>query len=191
MSSATFNGPFTETLVARVAGVKKSVLANVRRGRLAKGMPPGAGVQGDWFLDAKAQVNYTRAGLSVLLTGLGISMESFLKQAGAEIDFKAGRGADAQTPVADREIEASAGADSTVPATVKTKPVIVADLTVDRVIGKKRLRARLPHGGLVALLVKESANFMPGMVCQGCRRADDGVGPWSFLGKLPRRRGRW
>lgn len=55
---------YPEPLVARALGVKKSLLADTRKARLAKGA--------DWAMDARAQVAYTAAGLAKLCRVLGL-----------------------------------------------------------------------------------------------------------------------
>jgi hypothetical protein len=89
--SDSFDGPFTEPLVARVTGVKKSGLAHARRTRLLGprwdgDVRVGIGPALDWFLDERQQVVYSRAGLAKLLTGLGIEF--------AGLDWAAGLLAD-------------------------------------------------------------------------------------------------
>jgi hypothetical protein len=173
---------WTETTVARVAGVKKSVLANVRRERLARGAAVGAG---EWWLDERNQVVYARTGLVKLLTGLGLNLDAFLLQAAAETAIPLDLPKGGQQDGSKGEIGALAGTGQA------SAHGNLADLMVERVLGQRRVRARLPDGGIVALLVRKGENFMPGMVCKGCVRAADGVGPWSFLGTPPRRKGKW
>jgi hypothetical protein len=206
--STAFGGPFTEPLVARVSGVKKSVLAHARRTRLVQGeVATATAVEGrDWFLDERQQVIYSRAGLAKLLTGLGIdfasldwtsaaSAKSPVKATSERIENKApiptGGATETPTMPTNPRIEASVGA----PAPEKSAALSdslekFADLTVLRVTGPHRLTARGPGGVNVALSVQRSENFIRGMVVPGCRRSGES-GLWTFTGRLPRRRGKW
>lgn len=203
MSTTTFDGPFTEPLVARVTGVKKSVLAHARRSRLTGADSPETG---DWHLD-KQVVTYSRPGLLKLLTGLGIEFAA-LDWSGGVIEPSAPKKSAGQATAGGGEAAARPlqQDDDNPPTTTGLKPDVaavppksptlpapsekIADLTVLRVTGPHRLTARTPAGERVALSVQTSENFIRGMVAPGCRRSGDNS-LWTFTGRLPRRKGKW
>lgn len=196
-----FPGPFTEPLVARVTGVKKSVLAHARRTRLVQGeVATASAVEGrDWFLDERQQVVYSRGGLAKLLTSLGIEFAGLDWTAPERIKNKAPVlppvATETPTMPTNPRIDPPAVAPAPPPPPVKALfsekiAVPLADLTVLRVTGLHRLTARAPDGASVALSVQRSDNFIRGMVVPGCRRSGES-GLWTFTGRLPRRRGKW
>lgn len=75
---------------------------------------------------------------------------------------------------------------------LNARPVVVEHSVGGAVVIRvkhKRVAARLPDERVVAVQVKRSDNFMPGMVLREIRQGS--AGSWFLVGPLPRKRGRW
>jgi len=83
----------------------------------------------------------------------------------------------------------SESAQTPAPAGNGSKMPAIASLCVVRRRMGHRMTATLPSGALVAVEVRDTAKFMPGMVLEKCAHVLGHL--YRYTGKLPRRKGRW
>ena len=177
---------YAETLVARVTGVKKKVVAEARH---ESGLMRGP----DWIL-SNSCVHYTPAGLEKICGALGIDSSALeWRDDAARSDD---RGEETQASRA-----TGAGLDATpekIAVAVETVAAAVAQITRETPVPVEIRIARLSRNprvligqlgeAFVTVMVRDSKNFLPGMVVRADRIDEL---RYTMVGNCPRWRGRW
>lgn len=176
---------FPEPMVARVAGVKKAVLAALRREHLVKDT--------DWQL-AGAVVHYTQSGLERVLRHAGIDAKAFswpmdLKPGVPSTDSDSGDAPEATAPKPDAAAQAVSDEIERVADAVAARAL--AQLFVRSVPkNPKILFCSLASGEVVPVRVRENKNFRAGMFLKA-REPGPGSTAYNHEGNCPRFPGRY
>lgn len=187
---------YPEPFIARVAGVKRSRLAELRHTELSKGT--------DWTLE-NSVVCYTAVGLEKLLRAAGIDGAALqwppIADGGEMSAPPVARAVDPSVPPGDpagspidpfEKIAPGAVMAACVQAMPTADPSAPVEIEVLRLARNPRIlfATRKDDGREILVRVATNANFVRGMLLKA-RPPATGAGVYSFEGRCPRWKGHW